>query len=175
MLPVKSLTILGLSAAIPSPDASIPRDAPVTHKTLVIPWLAFEAPLWFTWAMRDAQGIPRPTNTRILAVSFADVTITRLDAVTLRLHLQDGFFSSDSSKVFRSPTRPFHRGDSVKMSNVVATVLEVTKDGRPRTVEFRFASPLEAPEWLWMRGTPGGLASWTPPHVGETVVLGAAP
>ncbi len=173
-LPLKSLTILGMGKAIPSPDASIPRDATIAERTLVIPWLAFEAPLWFTWSMRDAQGIPKPGKTRILAASFGDVSVARLDAVTLRLRPQDGFFPSDSSQMFRSPARPFYQGDVVRLSDMVATVLEVTADGRPQTVEFRFASSLESPTWLWMRGTRTGLGRWELPRIGETIVMSAA-
>jgi len=76
--------------------------------------------------------------------------------------------------MFRSPARPFHPGDVVKLSNMEATVTDVLKDGRPMKVEFRFASPLESSEWLWMRGTRTGLAAWKPPQVGETVVVSAA-
>ncbi|HEX7506064.1 MAG TPA: hypothetical protein VF550_04785 [Polyangia bacterium] len=169
--PPKCLTVLGLSKMLPSPDASISRDPAIAQKTLVIPWLMFEAPLWFTWSMRDAEGIPKPGKTRILGVSFGDVSVTRLDPVTLRLRPQDGFFPSDSSKLFRSSSRPYHAGEVVNLSNMTATITELTDDRRPQTVEFRFATPLESPEWLWMRGVPSGLAEWTPPKVGETVLI----
>lgn len=77
--------------------------------------VCLEAPLWFTWSMRDAQGIPRPSKTRILAASFGDVTVTRTDAFTLRLQPQDGFFPSDSSKMFRSPALSAgRRGEAVQ-------------------------------------------------------------
>jgi len=172
LLPLKSLTILGMSVAMPSPDADIPRDpAIVSHKTLVIPWLAFEAPLWFTWSMRDAQGVAKPAQTRILATSLGDVTVTRTDPFTLRVQPSDGFFPSDSSSMFRSSSRPFRPGDVVRLPNFTATVVEVMNDGRPRIVEFRLATALEDPEWLWMRGVRAGLVPWTPPQVGQTVVL----
>ena len=173
MLPLKSLTMLGLSRIFPSPDDSIPRDPAIVQKTLVLPSVMFEAPLWFTWVKRDGEGIPRPGKARILAASFGDVTITRLDDFTLRLRPADGFFSSDSSKLFRGDSRPYHQGDVTTLSNMTARITELTKDGRPQIVEFRFATRLESPEWLWMRSVPTGLASWSPPKVGETVVLPA--
>jgi hypothetical protein len=124
------------------------------------------------------KQIKRPwgegSKTRILAASFGDVAVTRLDPVTLRLRPIDGFFPSDSSKVFRSSARPYHAGEVVNLSNMTATITEITDDRRPQIVEFRFATPLESPEWLWMRGVPGGLAEWTPPKVGESVVVAAA-
>ena len=126
---------------------------------------------YITWSMRDAEGIPKPGKTRILAASFGDVSVTRLDPVTLRLRPKDGFFPSDSSKLFRSSSRPYHAGEVVTLSNMTATITELTDDRRPQTVEFRFATPLESPEWLWMRGVPSGLAELTPPKVGETVLI----
>jgi len=50
-------------------------------------------------------------------------------------------------------------------------VNQITDDGRPRTVIFRFAAPLESREWLWMRGVGFRFVNWTPPKVGETVVV----
>jgi len=76
--------------------------------------------------------------------------------------------------MFRSSARPFRAGEVVKLSNMAVTVIEIIEEGRPKTVDFRFAAPLESPEWLWMRGTRSGLATWTPPRVGETVVVSAA-
>jgi hypothetical protein len=174
-LPIKSLSILGMVRMLPSPDRSVPRDATVAGRTLVVPWLNLEVPLWLAWSQRDAEGILKPRKTRVLAVSFGDVSVTRPNPFTLVLRPQDGFFASDSSKVFRSSSRPFHKGDVVKLSDMTATVAEVLADGRPLEVAFRFATALESPEWLWMRGVPQGLAGWTPPRVGQTVVLPALP
>jgi hypothetical protein len=112
-----------------------------------------------------------PGKARILTAGFGPVTITRLDDHALRIRSNDGFFSSDSSNLFRSDARPFHRGGAVTLSNMTATITELTDDGRPRSVEFRFATPLESSEWLWMRSVPSGLAPWSPPRVAETVVL----
>jgi hypothetical protein len=69
------------------------------------------------------------------------------------------------------PARPLRKGDVVELSNLTATVVELTADGRPLTVEYRFAAPLQSPEWLWMRGEGLRLVAWTPPKVGETVVV----
>jgi hypothetical protein len=175
VLPLKSMSILGMVRMLPSPDGSVSRDATVANKTLVVPWINLEMPLWLAWSQRDAEGIPKPRKTRVLSVSFGDVFVARPDAVTLVLRPKDGFFAGDSSKVFRSSSRPFHKGDVVKVSDMTATVVDVLDDGRPLEVEFRFATPLESPEWLWMRGVPQGLAGWTPPKVGQAIVLPAVP
>jgi len=171
LLPIKCLAILGIAHMFLPVDNSIPRDPAITGKTLVVVWTQLEPAVYYSWSLRDHGGIPRPGRTRILATSREDVSITRLDEVTLRLHPGDGFFASEASKLFRSASNPFSKGDTVELSNTKATVTEVTVDGRPATVDFRFSAPLESPEWLWMRGSRQGLVKWMPPKVGETVML----
>jgi hypothetical protein len=104
-----------------------------------------------SWELRDDNGIPRPGKTRMLAASLGDVSVTRLDEVTLRLRPTDGFFASEANQFLRGPSQPFQHGAVVELSNMTATVTELTSDSRPQTVEFRFATPLESPDWLWMR------------------------
>jgi hypothetical protein len=137
-------------------------------------WAPSEGLVAASWWRRDAEGTPRPGKTRLLVTSMGAATITRLDEVTLRLRRDGGFFEQEMHQLVRGRSRPFTSGDVVKLSNMTAIVTEVTRDGRPRTVEFRFAAPLESPEWLWMRTHGLRLITWSPPKVGETVVLGAA-
>ncbi len=172
-LPLKSVMMLAAEQMMAPVDRSIPRNADVTGRTLVVPWMAFEPAVYFSWYKRDFEGAPKPGRTRILAASFGDVSVTRLDDVTLRVRPEDGFLASEASRMYRGPSRPFHPGDEVALSNMTARVTEVTDGGRPQTVEFRFSAPLESPEWLWMRGSGGGLVDWSPPKVGETVVVPA--
>jgi hypothetical protein len=173
LLPVKSLTMLAMGFFVPQTDQSIPRGADVAQATLVVAWAMSEGGLYASMNHRYAERIPRPGRVRILAGSVADVSATRLDERTLRMRIEHGFLDSDLQRIMRGPAQPFHRGDLVKLSNMTAAVTEVTDDGRPRTVEFRFATPLESPEWLWMRGEGGRLLPWTPPKIGETVTVPA--
>jgi hypothetical protein len=41
-------------------------------------------------------------------------------------------------------------GETVELSDVRATVLEVGDDGWPRALAFRFATPLEDPTRAWV-------------------------
>lgn len=175
LLPAKSLMIRGMGFGLPRADASIPRDPSVTRKTLVVVWSLLEASVYVSWNRRYAEAIPAPRKWRILSSCMGDVSVTRLDEVTLRLCPKNGFLDSAVQQMMRDPaSHPFRKGDVVKLSNMTATVTEITNDNRPKTVEFRFSAPLESPEWLWMQGRGFfGLANWTPPKVGETVVIKA--
>lgn len=173
LLPLKSLSTLGLAYGLARIDESLPRDPAITAKTLVVVSIASEGGPYAVANYRDAQGIPQPGRTRLLATTFGELSVTRLDAVTLRLRPAGGFLAHDLHRLVRGPSRPFRAGDRVELSDLTATVTEISGDGRPLTVEFRFHAPLESPEWLWMRGQGLGLVEWTPPRVGETVVVPA--
>jgi hypothetical protein len=171
MLPAKCLTTLGIESSGAQTDESIPHDAGIAQKTLVVVSVASDGHLGYVRTRRDVAGIPFPSKARILVASFGDVSVTRLDDVTLRLRPADGFFANPMHRLYNDPARPLREGDVVELSDMTATVTEVAADGRPLTVEFRFAAPLESPEWLWMRGAGMRLVGWTPPKVGETVVV----
>jgi hypothetical protein len=62
---------------------------------------------------------------------------------------------------------------ALALSDVRATVAALTGDGRPRTVEFRFATPRESAGRRWTRGAGLGLVPRAPPPIGATVVVPA--
>jgi hypothetical protein len=173
MLPLKCLANVNLDAMRAGADASIPRGPEVAAETLVVVSAASEGAIYFVWAQRDAAGVPTPRGTRILATGFAPTTVTRTDAQTLRVSPEGGFLARELHRLMRSPARRFRPGDVVALSDMRATVTDVTPDGRPSTVEFRFATPLESAGRRWMRGVGMGLVPWRPPAVGETVVVPA--
>ncbi len=174
LLPLKCLASFNLELMRAAVDASLPRDATLAGRTLIVVSAPSEGPLFFAWSQRDAAGVPRPARTRILGLSLGAVSVTRLDSVTLRLRAERGLFASEAQQMLRGPSRPFRVGEVVQLSDLRVEVAELTADGRPRAVVFRFAAPLEAPERLWLRGRGFGLVPWTPPRVGETVVVPAA-
>jgi hypothetical protein len=54
---------------------------------------------------------------------------------------------------------------------MTATVLDVTEDGRPQKVAFRFETPLEDSSLRWLHFQAGDFVPWMPPPVGEKVTL----
>ena len=173
LLPAKCLTMLGMGFGLPLTDASIPSEPAITQKTLVAVWVISEGGLYASWNHRYAERINGPGKIRMLATSLSNVSVTRQDEFTLRLRPEHGFYDSMFQQLMRSLSEPFHKGDVVKLSNMTASVTEITADGRPLTVDFRFSAPLESPEWLWMRGDGMRLVNWNLPKLGETVVVKA--
>lgn len=173
MLPLKCLANFNMDTMRAGTDDSVPQNAAIAHNTLVVVSAPSEAGVFFSWAHRDAKQIPKPGKTRLLATSMSEVSITRVDNLTLRIRPEQGFLATESLRMLRRLSRPFRAGDTVELSNMKASVIEITSNGRPKTVDFRFAAPLEAPQWLWMSPEGFRLVNWTPPAVGETVVVPA--
>ena len=173
LLPLKCLANFNMERMRAEADASIPRAPSISEETLVVVSAATEGTIFFVWTQREAAGVPMPRGTRILSTGFGPTSVSRPDAVTLRVSPEGGFLAGEMHRLMRSPSQPFHVNDVVELSDMRATVVALTDGGRPRTVEFRFATPLESVGRRWMRGEGMGLVPWTPPPVGETVVVPA--
>jgi hypothetical protein len=153
-------------------EASIPTDEAVREKTLVILSSSAELTTFPAWMERQVLGTPRPRHMRLLATCFADLRVSRLDAAALRVRPERGFLDNETLRMARGLSRPFRPGDSIALPGLRVRVNEVTADGRPAEADFDFGRPLEDGSLLWTRLRAGGtLAPWSPPKVGETVLL----
>jgi hypothetical protein len=172
LLPPRVLTIGLLAQMGERLEASIPRDETIRGKTLIILTSAAEMTTFPPWMQRQVSGVPRPRRMRVLATCFADVHVSRPEARTLRLRPEKGFLDNGFLRMVRGPSRPFHVGDEVVLSDMRVRVREVTPDGRPAEADFTFAVPLEDPSLVWMRLRTGGtLVPWSPLAVGGSQVL----
>jgi hypothetical protein len=171
LLPVRALSTFGPELMFTKLDSDVSKDPAITQKTLVVIRADSEGPIGFNWKRREVSNSPMPRRTRVLGLTMGAVTVTRLDARTLRLQAKSSFLDSDLHRLGRDLSQPFHVGDSVTLSDMVSMVTEVTPAGLPRTVEFRFARSLDDVDWLWMQGKAMRLAPWTVPRIGESVVV----
>jgi hypothetical protein len=167
LLPARVLAVGYMATMGKRLEASIPADETVRGKSLVILGSAAEMTTFPPWMQRQVSGVPRPRRMRVLASCFAELSVFRPDARTLRVRPERGFLDHEWLRIVRGPSRPFRPGDEVVLSDVRARVRETTPDGRPAEVDFEFAVPLEDPSLLWTRLLAGGaLVPWSPPAVG---------
>ncbi len=124
-------------------------------------------------AILHFQHRPLPHRVRGLAAGPVALSVDRPDDRTLILAVREGFLRGPLGRLFRSEVRPLHPGDRVDLPGVTAHVLEVTADGAPSHVEFRFDRPLEDSKLRFLIWKGDGYAPFVLPSVGETVEIPA--
>jgi len=151
-----------------------PLDEAVETQDLIVvnPPLAFVTGTGaFVWA--DEQT-PFPRRLRLLTSSlFRPVDVSRPDAHTLVVRPRYGYYAWAFDALFRHPDDTFQIGDRVTLSGMTVEIREVTGEGRALEAAFIFPVPLEDPSLRWMQYTPDGFGPFTPPPVGQTVILPA--
>jgi hypothetical protein len=128
------------------------------------------AVMLYAWAV---DGQPLPRSLRVLAPASTVLTVQRLDERSLILCPKSGYFSTPLSGFLYNSEHPLARGETIELSNVSITVLELTEDGRPAKVLFRFHVPLEDPSLKWVYWEEGKFKEFQPPGIGESVELPA--
>jgi MFS family permease len=155
-------------------NASVPSDASVTTKSVVIVNPPLDPFAGYFLMYRTVAGERRPRHLRWFATGVTDLRIERVDDRTLRIRPGAGFLSSTSQMMLRSLTNPFRLGDRIALSDVVIEVSDVAPDGRPLEILVRFTVRLEDPSLDWLKWEGHGYVPFQLPKVGETVVLPAA-
>ncbi len=151
-----------------------PLDNSVKNQDLVIvnPPLAFlvmQSPL--VW---ESNSQPIPRHLRILTSSLGlPVKIYRPDANTLVVRPQYGYYAAVFDALFRDRKHPFSVGDRVELTGMTVEIRELTGDGRPAEAAFTFVVALEDPSLRWLQYKNGNFVPFTPPVIGQSVVLQA--
>jgi hypothetical protein len=151
-----------------------PLDEAVATQDLIV----VNPPLVFVTStsmlIRADEQMPSPRCLRLLGSSlFQPVRITRPDINTLIVRPHYGYYAWVLDALFRHPKRAFHSGDRVELSGMTIDIRETTSAGRPLEVAFIFPVALEDPSLRWMQYGSGGFVPFTPPAIGQTVVLPA--
>jgi hypothetical protein len=132
-----------------------------------IAFLMFQSPM-----MWECNNQPLPRHLRILASSlFQPVEIYRPDANTLVIRPAYGFYAYVLDALFRNKKNPFSVGDRVELTGLTIEIREITNDGRPTEAAFIFSVVLEDPSLRWVQHKDGAFVTFTPPAVGQKVVL----
>jgi hypothetical protein len=120
---------------------------------------------------RDALSQPRPRRVRALATGSGSVSVTRMDATTLKVRPERGFLADSSDTMLRSPRNPLPQGRAVNLLDVSIDVPSLTPDGRPAEALFRFKAPLDDPNFIWLQWKDGAYAPFAVPIGGQTITL----
>ena len=177
-IPLAAGLLLFGAVIFPMVTANIPRaaqaaapDSPeVAAKHLVLV-NGYDMYTMYFPAMRAELGLAQPRSTSQLASMTTDLTIRRPSADTLTITARGGFLSSSTDHLFWNPRHTFTAGQRRTRPAFTATVDEVTPDGRPLLVTFKFPVPLEDPSLLLRAVVDGKLVPFTPPPEGGVTNL----
>lgn len=128
------------------------------------------------FTMRWADGRAAPRRVRVLSNGLTDVRVARVGENALLVEPVAGLFPDPFSRYHRSNERPFRVGDLVELDDLRVEVLGLDPDGRgPSSIRYDFNEPLEAERYLWMAWNGNYYEEWTPPGIGNAVVLPSRP
>lgn len=170
-LPARSRALSGVDRALTQASIGLCEDLrPGQHLVLI------QAPDYYfgtllAW-INVTHGCPT-RNVRVLYGGVEPVTVRRADSSTLVVSAPAGFLTSPLSRVYRSESRPFARGDGLSLTDLQITVTQVNRRGEPTEVAFRFAWDLDAPNARVVEWNAGRYERFVVPAVGKTRVLPA--
>ncbi len=117
----------------------------------------------------DNDAVPRRTT--VLGHMLSTMELTRSDERSLTIRAKGGFLATPAEALLRSTIIPFSRGQECGRAGVAVTIDEVTADGRPEVVTFRFPERLEDPSLRWVYFVDAKLVPFSVPAVGQTVTV----
>ncbi len=147
----------------------------------------------YGWLIRVLHGGSWPLRSPILGSGVQPLEIHRIDERTLLFTADGGFLSHlgapvtgedappsvDVRNMYRMfdliyrGDQPFTAGQRIELADLKVVIRQVTSDGRPEAVAFRFHRPLEDPLYCWLMWEDQAFIPFTPPAVGESVKLPA--
>jgi hypothetical protein len=154
-------------------DVRTPFDDSVKHQTVVVVNAPSTFNVHYLPMVRILKGLPAPKGTRVLAPAVPSVTVGRLDERSLWVAPEYGYLPFLFDTLFRDDRHPFQVGDRVELAGMTVEITVLAPDGRATEAIFRFDVPLEDPSLRWLCYKDGEFVPFTPPAVGETVVLRA--
>jgi hypothetical protein len=165
-LPVRALAMGAAGAVGERIDQSVPRDARIADKTLIVVNAPYNAAVSYLQPMRVVAGAPRPARVHWLASASSELSVMRTASDTLRVTLAQGFLRRPEETHYRGDVTGLAVGTRVSLSDLDVEVVSVTSDGRPKAVDFRFTHALSSTRYVFMCYRNGRLEPWRPPALG---------
>jgi hypothetical protein len=171
LLPVRAASVGQFDRLLRASDHTLPSDASIREKTLVLVNPALEPLAAYLPLYREASARPRPARQLRLASGSVDVRIRTLGEHHIELFLADGFLASASEVMLRRPGSGLALGDRVTLPGASVSIVDQTADGRPRRVIVEFELALSDPRLLFMRWQGSGYVPFQMPELGQAVTL----
>jgi hypothetical protein len=173
---------------------SLPSDPAVTDQVVVVVNTPSAFISVYGPPIQALQGRRIPRRTLNLGSGIYPITVTRSEPNMLTVRPEGGFLAPPGSPqpgreasqpafdpryfqqsveyLYRDAT-PMQVGDRIAYGGTIVEVLDITDDGRPLEVSFRFDVSLEHPTLVWLQWNDGVYAPFDPPQIGGSTVLPA--
>lgn len=173
-LPSRARGNLAMRNILDRAQAGVPSDPSIVDKRVIYVNPAAVPLAAYVPIERAAQGLPRAAFQTWLATADTELRVTRKGPSALTVQPRGGYLLSPPSRLLSGRKHRFVPGQTIDLGPVLFEVKTVTADARPAIVEARFDRVLEDPSFVWRQWLDTTYAPFTPPALGETVVLPAA-
>jgi hypothetical protein len=142
LLPVRARQIQELGRATDHAFACLERIGDLERKTLIVLGAPTDFFVSYLQAERAARALPRPEHVYWVANPEAALDLRVTGERTLSAEREGGFFVTPSEALYRRANAALAMNASVGLPELTARISDVSSDGRPSRVEFRFDEPL---------------------------------
>jgi hypothetical protein len=170
-LPIRVHDPQRLEAIMARASDSLPADDELASQHLIVVNAPEIGSSFYVLFRRASRREVLPDYVRFLSISDNEIRVERKDAYTLGLTWSDGLFARPLDRFFRGLRHPFEVGDRFDFTGFRVRITQLTDDGRPAAVEYRFSVPLEDPSLRWVVWAGDGYTSFQPPAMGEITIL----
>jgi hypothetical protein len=173
LLPIRAGRNDDFNRLMDATHRTIPSDPEITRRRVVLVNPPLDPFAAYFPVYRQARGQPRPQHVLWLNTGVTELTITGVDATTLRVRAKDGFLSSSTQLMLRDPRRPPSRSEPIRLATATIHVDKITDDGRPLEIVVRFHEPLHSEGLLFFEWKAHGYVPFIPPSPGVSVRVAA--
>jgi hypothetical protein len=165
LLPLRTLAVPAIfGGMVARAETSLPLSLDRSTVVVAAPDPLVSVYVFAHGGVRGGVEVPR---LHLLAVdTHGSLTLTRTGARSLEVELEDGFLHDSNSALFRDAAHSMRAGDRVETHGMIATVLTLTDDARPKRVRFDFDRDLDEAAWVTWEGA--RFVPYAAPRVGET-------
>lgn len=149
-LPWRARQIQQLGGAIDNAFACLDNVPDLEQKTLVVLGAPADFIVGYLQLDREARRAPRPEHVYWVANPNAQLDVSVLDARTLSVEREGGFFTTPAESLYRDPRRTLAAGETVRLPELTGRVAATNAAGNPSRVELQLDRPLTDDRYLFL-------------------------
>jgi hypothetical protein len=150
VLPWRALQMQILARSLEQTSATLDEIPDLASRTVVIVSTPVDFYASYIQVERAWRRLPRPRHLYWLTSASSEVQWTRVDARTLQLDREQGFWSTPLERLYRRDTDSLPAGTTLPLPGMSATIERVSGAGLPASIRFRFESELESPAYVFL-------------------------